>query len=182
MEKTCIKCRETKLFSEFTKDSRRKDKLNQRCKICCKTDRDTYYLKNRDKIKIKHDTWRQENIEYIKSKKKQKRIEDPRYSMFYAAKHRAKKNNLEFNISVDDIIIPEYCPVLKIKLEMFCNSQSRTSPSLDRIDSSKGYILGNIQVISWLANTMKSNATYQELSDFAEWVIKEIKPRINNVR
>ena len=44
------------------------------------------------------------------------------------------------------------------------------SPSLDRIDPNKGYVKGNVQVISRLANIMKSNASPEELRAFANWV------------
>jgi hypothetical protein len=58
---------------------------------------------------------------------------------------------------------------------MFHDTQSRTSPSLDRIDSTLGYTKGNIQVISWLANTMKTNASIEELKLFAKWVLETFK-------
>lgn len=46
-------------------------------------------------------------------------------------------------------------------------------PSIDRIDSTKGYTKDNIQVISSKANTMKSNASVEELRMFAYWVLRE---------
>jgi hypothetical protein len=49
------------------------------------------------------------------------------------------------------------------------------SPSLDRIDNTKGYIKGNIMVISNKANTMKNNATPKELTKFARWILKIYK-------
>ena len=77
------------------------------------------------------------------------------------AKRRANKKNIEFNISSEDITIPEYCPVLPwIKIQSFSGD---ASPSIDRIDSYKGYIKGNVQIISWRANQIKSNSTSLEI-------------------
>lgn len=87
------------------------------------------------------------------------------------AKYRSKKYNIEINIDLSDIEVPDNCPILGIPL--FCNSKHSgpNSPSIDRIDSSKGYIKNNIQVISHKANTMKSDANLDELVLFAMWVL-----------
>jgi len=76
---------------------------------------------------------------------------------------------LECTITVDDIVIPETCPVLGIPLFARIGAgrsnrdQVENSPSLDRIDNGKGYIPNNIAVISMRANMIKNNATLAEL-------------------
>lgn len=91
------------------------------------------------------------------------------------AKRRAKQSNAPFDISYKNIDIPEICPILKIKIEVNDKKVGKNSPSLDRIIPEKGYVKDNIQVISHLANTMKSSATPEELLNFANWVIKIFK-------
>ncbi len=82
------------------------------------------------------------------------------------ARQRATASGLDFNIEESDIVIPDICPVLKEPLV----SNTRYAPSLDRIDPSRGYVKGNVQVISRRANTMKNDATEKDLRLFAEWV------------
>ena len=92
--------------------------------------------------------------------------------MIRNSKWSAKRRNLEFNLTTDDIQLPEYCPLLDIKL--FYNFEKRTHfnsfnhASLDRIDNSKGYIKGNIIVISRLANAMKNEANFDQLLIFSK--------------
>ena len=70
-------------------------------------------------------------------------------------------------------IAPSDCPVFGLKFEDAPQGFSNWSPSIDKIDPKKGYIKGNIQVISTLANCMKRDATPQQLKTFAHWVLKE---------
>ena len=93
--------------------------------------------------------------------------------MLLRAKHRAKTKHLEFNLTAEDIVIPTHCPILNIELvsRKGKSGGAPNSPALDRIDNSKGYVKGNVRVISHLANMMKSSATEDELIKFANWVI-----------
>ena len=84
--------------------------------------------------------------------------------MVYQAKWRAKKKGLDFDITVNDISIPETCPVLGIPIHRGKNKlQAYGSPTIDRMDCSKGYVKGNVRVISHRANSLKSNASVSEL-------------------
>lgn len=91
------------------------------------------------------------------------------------SQQRARKRNLEFNIDKDDIDIPEHCPILGIPLIEGKGKAGgkKNSPSIDRIDPTKGYIKGNVRIISHLANAMKSFANEDELVKFANWIIQQ---------
>lgn len=69
------------------------------------------------------------------------------------AKTRARARGLDFDIEVADIEIPDRCPVLGTPMER---------PSLDRHDPSKGYVRGNIVVMSTRANVLKNDGTLDE--------------------
>jgi hypothetical protein len=99
----------------------------------------------------------------------------PEFRMWYKTKNYCKKfkyRHKVFEIEPSDIIIPKYCPYLG--LELSTNPNDRNKPyyySIDRIDSKLGYVKGNVQIISKKANTMKTNATVEELLLFAKNVI-----------
>lgn len=94
----------------------------------------------------------------------------PRTKMLYAAKARAKKDNLPFDLILDDIVIPDTCPILGLLLTKNSNKCQPNSPSLDKIEPLKGYVKGNIQVISHKANTMKSNASIEEIEKLLNYL------------
>lgn len=102
------------------------------------------------------------------------RARHPNRRVHIAAKHRAKKRGLAFDIDFEDVVIPEMCPVLGIPLIFKEGGKggAPNSPSLDRIDNSKGYVKGNVQVISHLANSMKSTADKEQLKKFAKWILE----------
>jgi predicted nucleic acid-binding Zn-ribbon protein len=100
----------------------------------------------------------------------------PELKMLQRAKGRARIKKLQFDLTLDDIKIPKYCPILGV--ELACKSGTsggqKNSPALDRIYSKGGYTKDNVQVISHLANMMKSHATEEELIAFANWIIDSL--------
>ena len=78
-------------------------------------------------------------------------------------KSRCKRMGREFSIDIKDIIIPEKCPVFGFELKREDRETWMCAPSVDRIDSSKGYIKGNVTVVSRRANIIKRDATIEEL-------------------
>ena len=97
--------------------------------------------------------------------------------MLMHAKKRAKELSLPFDIKLEDIIIPEFCPVFpSVRLGRYNGVENRAnSPSLDRVIPNLGYVRGNIAVISYRANSIKQNATAEEILAVAYWVEEETR-------
>ena len=96
---------------------------------------------------------------------------DPRVRLLSNARKNAKEKGFEFSLSLDDLSVPKYCPILGLELKMVTGQgQHPGTPSLDRIDSSKGYIPDNVHIISWRANDIKKNATPDELMKIAQYM------------
>lgn len=156
----------TRTSSEYQKEHYRKhkDKKKQYAldhKESIQAYRKEYYLKNK--------------IEFLKDQKEYYSKPENRAKKILAkCKERATKDNIEFNIDLSDINIPTHCPYLNIELtHELGQGQLPTNSSIDRIDPTRGYVKGNIQIISRLANTMKSNATQEQLKTFATNILKE---------
>jgi len=161
-DKFCSKCKEHKPLSEFDKDRTSKDGVGWRCKPCRKE-----YMDNMCRFK----RW------------------------FGGKRSNAKINGIEFTIEPEDIPgvkiewynsrrqgskntwraikYPKVCPVFGVELDWGMGSLNGNSPSLDRIDSTKGYIKGNVMMISHLANTMKQNVTPEQLKQFSRYHLFE---------
>ena len=85
----------------------------------------------------------------------------PRRALWIRARTRARRKGILFMLTVDDIPeIPERCPIIGVPLIWGTNW---TSPSLDRVVNDLGYVPGNVRIISWLANALKSNATFETI-------------------
>ena len=98
------------------------------------------------------------------------REKSPRNVLLMKAKSNAKRKGLDCDLTLDDIMLPEFCPVLGIKLE-YKGEGSRTdaTATIDRMDNEKGYVKGNVVVVSWRANWLKSDATIPELIALANF-------------
>lgn len=88
----------------------------------------------------------------------------PIYEMLRGARQRAKKYKLPCNLTLDDIVVPRICPVFGVKLVASKGGLPKhNSPSLDRIIPARGYVVGNVCVISHRANMLKRDGSIEEL-------------------
>lgn len=121
-----------------------------------------YYKANRERVRLWHDAYK---------------LRQPERYLYQVAKGRAKRRGIAFEIEISDIVIPAVCPILGIPLFMkklaTKNDVTPNSPSLDRIHPELGYVKGNIQVISWRANSIKRDATPEELRKVADYMCKQ---------
>lgn len=158
--KYCVGCEKEKHIDEFWKNRNTKDGLQSWCKLCSKSRQQKF----QQEINEKHKIWYHNNKKKESLRKRNSHKNNPAKRMLYSACERAKRKGLEFNLMLEDIIVPEKCPVLGIPLFINENkiSQPDNSPSLDRIDNSKGYVKGNILVVSYRANRIKGDATIEE--------------------
>lgn len=117
-----------------------------------------YYRRNREKI----------------SRKRKADIWADRLS---GARKRAKELGMEFNITREylDSIYVSHCPILGIELSYVNDRIYPNSASIDRIDNSIGYVVGNIQILSYKANRIKGDASIEELIRFADYIHSKYK-------
>lgn len=194
--KKCSICGETKPLSEFAKKSGRKDGTSYCCTLCNRKRHKTWYQdnkeeikqerddrreeireydkqiyeKNRDSVRARQKVYYEENSEQVMNQQREALKDNPAKGLLKLAKQRVKSSGWELTITEEDIIVPEFCPVFGVRLEFGRMDDRDNSPSLDRIDSTKGYIPGNVAVICWAANKLKSNGTAEEHRRIADWM------------
>jgi len=170
-QKKCRRCEKEKEINDFPNEKRNRDGKGSWCKPC---------LRKYNAIKQRE--------EYRKNPKTRERIgrknfknhrENPEKFILNRCKYRAKKNGIEFNLKLEDIKIPTHCPLLGIKIEMSLEYVGKgraidSSPSVDRVDPQKGYVRGNIRIISFLANMIKSKATPEQIKKLARNIDKYV--------
>lgn len=89
------------------------------------------------------------------------------------ARRRSKKCKIPFDLSSDYLrsIVPAECPVFRTPFVFMGNKvQGPESPSLDRIVPEKGYVEGNVVIISLKANQIKSAYGLKDIKRVAEWM------------
>lgn len=156
--KYCVACKEDVNISLFAINKATKDGLQNRCKSCDNFRQAIRRIEKRTELNFKN------------KKYQEQRRKDPNYRiqmLLNSAKQRASKKNREFTITIDDLKniwpLDNKCPVFGFNLEWNDSGFRDTSPSIDRKDSSKGYTLENIQIISWKANRIKADSSLEDL-------------------
>src|SRR5271168_3921976 len=99
-------------------------------------------------------------------------LKDPRIRLLAGARLRANRDGLPYSMKLDDLVMPTHCPALGIPLVIRFGHKGpcASSPTLDRVIPSLGYVPGNVYVISHRANSIKSNATSDEIERVLNWV------------
>lgn len=90
---------------------------------------------------------------------------------FRRKRQNAKGGKWGWSIQMKELEFPSHCPVLGIELDWFAESLQDNSPSFDRLDCTKGYVTGNVMIMSNRANRLKNNGTVEEhrlIADFME--------------
>lgn len=90
--------------------------------------------------------------------------------LLYGAQTRANSKGIPCTIVETDVLVPDTCPVLGIPIIRGIGKLCQNSPTIDCLRPELGYVPGNINVISFRANTIKNNATLEELETVTAWV------------
>lgn len=152
--KVCSRCGKPGVFN---KNRANADGLDSWCRSCRKITNAEYYAENPKKYLARTKTYRTTFQD-----------KHPEKCVWLLARRRAKEKRLDFDIEPTDITIPPLCPLLGIALVRSKEYAKYNSPSLDRKDPKFGYIKGNVWVISYRANTMKNDATLEEIELLAK--------------
>jgi hypothetical protein len=132
-----------------------------------------YYCSLKCQDGAKHDRWLNKPgiRDWQTENQRKKRERFPKRYILIRSRGNAKMRCLENTLTEVDIPdIPEFCPVFPwIRLVYRVGQTGRgqkafdDAPSLDRIDNAKGYVPGNVRIISYKANKAKSDLTDREL-------------------
>jgi len=156
----CTQCSQEKDASHFSwRNDGSHKRLTSRCKECRRLNYKENPQHNRDRSREYYDTNKLVILEGLK----QRRRMNPVLSLLHAAKARSKRLGVPFDLQESDVVVPEICPVLGIPLIVNDGKCGPNSPTLDRVIGALGYVRGNVVVVSFKANTIKNDATLDEL-------------------
>lgn len=151
--KQCYDCLKVKPLANFQMLVR----VSKRCRKCRRTASAEAEQRNRDRSRAYFRNNRDAALFRVRTRYR----EDPRNGLLVSARGRAKQRGRSFSIIKGDLHVPKACPLLGIPI--IAGSRSDNSPTIDRIDPRFGYILGNVWIVSRKANTIKSDATIEEV-------------------
>jgi len=162
--KLCTTCNKNKNLDSFHTHPTAKYGRATICKSCKKNKDHERRLKNLQHYK-----------DVANAREKEWCVSKPKDRLLRQARRRSLKKGVKFSITVEDIIIPQACPYLGIPLFRGESKVCANSPSVDEIIPGKGYVKGNVQIVSAKANTMKSNATPAQLLMFSKRIIAQFR-------
>lgn len=164
-KRVCNQCLVEQPASQFSWKGEGHKRLTSRCHSC----RRKNYKENPNVARERSKSYYWDNREIISARQRVIRQLNAERRMLAQAKRRATEKNIPFDLVLDDIKIPDFCPVLLIPLKFGVGRPAGNSPSLDRVIPELGYVRGNVIVVSYRANTIKSDATAEEIMAVANF-------------
>lgn len=92
------------------------------------------------------------------------------HSKFIRKRQNCKSRNIIWDLELEDIVWPTHCPVFGLELDYFAESKQDNSPSFDKIIPERGYIKGNVNIISFRANRIKNDGNIEEHLKIVEYL------------
>ena len=111
------------------------------------------------------------------SRSREYRFDNPERAVLWNARKNAKTKGVAFDLELSDIVIPNVCPALGIPIVKTSTEgigRTDNSPSVDRLDPTKGYVKDNVRIVSWRANKLKGDATPEELEKIAAYTRQQL--------
>lgn len=189
LEKQCSQCKQMLPVGDFFKNKRLSDGLRSYCKKCAAQSKKRW-LENGGKEKsrqVRKQWYKNGGKEKMQSYVKANPVKVITSNLLKGARRRAKEKSLPFDIDLDYVrsIVGEnaelasHCPVFGFALDWSCQRNNGgkvlpNSPSIDRIDPERGYVKGNIKIISFRANQIKSDASHEELKLVTAYLGREL--------
>lgn len=125
---------------------------------------------NPDKVAAQQNRWYTGHKEAQKARGRAWYEKNLARAMLLRVQERAGRLGLPFDLELSDIVIPSHCPALGIPIQIGSGKTQPASPTIDRIKPALGYVRGNVCVISHRANTIKSDATADEVRLVAVYI------------
>lgn len=178
-EKPCLSCGETKPLTHFDLHKSSKYGRRGRCKECrSKEERekklDPLYREKQKQYQADHYRKRiEKNPMYLREVKNYREKPNGRaHQLIYHAKRRALAKGWDFSVSLEKVrtsIENGRCAVTGIAFDLKSSGDyhfNAFAPSLDRIDSTKGYTDDNVQIVVWAYNVGKSQMSTDDYHAF----------------
>ena len=165
----CIACFEIRELGEFAfrKDNQ---KYRNECKECKKEECKEWGKENRQYTREYIRARNKNNPGLFTRQKHNRKIKNPIKYLLVKARYNAKICGVPFSLIESDLTYPEFCPALGIKLEHGFGRVGDTSPTLDRMIPKLGYVKGNVFILSHRANTLKTDATPDEIRKIVNYL------------
>jgi len=162
-EKACSKCKQVLPLSEFYTNGKKADgsaKYNSWCKLCTKQKMASYHKR----------TWGPEQLHFVATK----RTRSIRAFVSYLLAKAKKRRSCDVSLNEVEQLWHKQdgkCALTGWTMTMVLGKgKVHTNASIDRIDSNKDYVSGNIQLVCFAANVAKSNLSVGDFVKLCEAV------------